>query len=507
MFFVVKQLDGNGTFIQCLQYGGWNYIYPKCTLFKTWPSSWSRHATGLYIYLANVTSANYHGTNWEVCIGNGYVPVNSNGFLVSYTGFLYFTDSLIVSGYPPTGSPTVMPTNTPTISSQPTSLPTSIPSAIPTEYIPPTSIPSSIPSISHSPTISTWQLASDCQKTIDLKYQVSLAGGEYSCINIPAEGHLDYVNVSLYFSGSTAQEWAYDMILAIKYTSGYGIQIGGFEYYLPNITFVGEWPASWRFSTEGWYYANESVSSYNVKGKGSYNVCIVNGWKQANTVNYAGHFLLDGLTSDCTASPTIAPTPSPSSVEWELESDCNEVIELEYDLRLSGYQSSCYTITSAAGFIQNLNMSLFFSGSVNGEYPSDLSLSTKFEDGTGFRIGGFDDNDPDLEYLGGWPPSWRSESDGLYTAYMNISSAKIIDSGKVEVCIANGWEYAHSVNYDGHFQLFGLKRVCDDKKKNSNNDDEDNQMAIALGLSIPLILISLAIGGYFLVKYLQAKNK
>lgn len=91
---------------------------------------------------------------------------------------------------------------------------------------------------------------------------------------------------------------------------------------------------------------------------------------------------------------------------------------------------------------------------------------------------------------------------------MNISSAQIIDSGNFQVCIENGWQYAHTVSYIGNLQLLGLKRTCDEKKKkSSNDDDEDNQLAIALGLSIPLILICSAIGAYFLVRYLQSTQK
>jgi hypothetical protein len=434
MFLVVKELnESTGEFIQCLQYGGWDYVYPECGLINKWPSSWSKHLTGWYNYTADVSRAEFSGSSWEVCVGNGY----EGAYVESYYGSLYFTDSLITTGVPPSSSPTSMPSSLPSISSKPTSVPSGVPSPVPTNSILPTSTPSMIPSISIAPTALHW-IVPKCSAPLKLDFDVSLSGTEYNCITVPAKGAANSVNMSLYFSGSTGLEWPYDMAFAVKAVSGMGVQVGGFEYYLPNISYAGPWPFEWRSPTEGWYSANVSVAKYGVQGQDQYTVCIVNAWVEAAMVSYKGSVLVDGLIYDCTPSPSPAPTPIPTSdPTWALEGECGENTELSYDLQLSGFESSCFSL-NAAGFIQFLNISMFFSGSVNGEWPSDMSLAVKFEDGIGFRIGGFNDEDPDLVYLGSWPATWRNSSAGTYEAFMNISSALIIDSGEVQVCIENG---------------------------------------------------------------------
>lgn len=503
MFLVVKELnETTGEFIQCIQYGGWgDFVYPECVVVGKWPSSWSKHATGWYYYLADVSSAGFSGSSWEICVGNGY----KGSYEESYTGSLFFTGSMITTGIPPTSMPSSMPSFVPTISFQPTSIPSGVPSAVPTQTIIPSRAPSLMPSTSVAPTATHWTIQSKCLDTVYLSYDLSLAGKEYECIIVPAKGLATSINISLYFSGSSGLEWPYDMAFALKSPTGPGIQVGGFEYYLPNISYAGPWPFEWRSPLDGWYYANVSIGKYGVEGSGDYTVCMVNAWVEATEVSYQGQVALDGLDYDCTPSPSPAPTSSPSSLPWILDGECGENTQLSYDLQLAGFESSCYSL-DAAGFIQYLDIVLHFSGSVNGEWPSDMSLSVKFEDGIGFRIGGFDDEDPDLVYLGSWPPSWRNTSDGTYQAFVNISSALIVDSGEVEICITNGWEYAHMVHYDGHLELLGLIRTCD-KKKSNNNDDDGNQTALALGLSIPLVLLAVALGGYFVISYYRKSEQ
>jgi hypothetical protein len=495
MFFVVKEVNAStGEAIGCLQYGGWNYEYPNCQVISDWPTTWDKHLAGWYNYTADVSEGRLSGIAWEVCVGNGFkeAPVES------YYGFLYFTESIITTSIPPSSEPTSRPSSVPTISFQPTSPPSLLPSAAPSEFIPPTTAPTMAPSISPAPTSPHWIVASECLAPLRLQFELSLSGGEYLCVTFPATGVVNSINMSLYFSGSSGLEQPYDMAFAVKDPSGAGVQAGGFNYQLPNISYAGPWPFEWHTSTEGWYAANISTSKFGVQGGGEYAACLVNAWVEAGTVNYEGTVLIDGLVYDCPPSP--APTPLPG---WTSDGECSENVVLGYDLHLAGFEQSCTTV-EAAGFIQDLDISLNFSGSVNGEWPADMSLSVKFEDGIGFRIGGFNDEDPDIVYLGSWPPSWRNSSDGTYVASMNISSALIIDAGEVQICITNGWEYAHPVRYDGRMELLGLLRTCD--KKKSNNDDDDNQTALALGLSIPLVLITVAILAYLGITYYRKQE-
>jgi hypothetical protein len=316
MLLAVQRME-NGVTVECFQYGGWNVKYETdCGILSKWPNSWNHHDSGLYTATADTARANFTGTEWQVCIGNGYTTT----YVVGYEGTLDFTSSLITTGIPPTGTPTGPPSPSPTISPAPTQKPISQPTSTPSSSFPPspapTHVPSSMPTITSMPTSDPWTITSACGETMQMDFDVSLSGKQLVCADFPASDTLDIVNISMQFSGSSSGEWPYDMALVVKYIESSGIQIGGFNYYIPDISYVGPWPTDWRTTKSGSYTAEENVTEYGVSGDGYYGICIVNAWSYAKRVNYKGRVIMQGLNYNCdiTPNPSSVPTSSPPSL-------------------------------------------------------------------------------------------------------------------------------------------------------------------------------------------------
>ena len=325
MLLLVQEYDETGENItDCFQYGGWNVNVEGCGVVNKWPETWNSHTAGYYNATALASRANFSATSWKICIGNGY----TTSYSATYKGHLDFSTSLNTTALPPTSQPTGPPSPAPSISPAPTAKPFSSPTAIPSStHLPtpsPTHVPSHLPTVTAMPTVEPWTITATCGQTMQLAFDTSLAGRQMMCIDFPASGVLDIVNISLFFEGSTTGEWPYDMALIVKYIESSGIQIGGFNYYIPEIDYVGPWPFSWRSSESGLYTATENVTAYEVDGEGYYGICIANAWSYAKTVSYRGQVLLDGLVYRCDISPvpssqpsyrpTAAPTLSPTAL-------------------------------------------------------------------------------------------------------------------------------------------------------------------------------------------------
>lgn len=295
-FVVVKKVDSSGNPTECFQYGGYDYVYPSCGVVSYWPSTWL-NIPGLYTQNADVAPPQFRSERWTVCVGNGWTP----GAPVNYAGMLTFTD-VITTGIPPTPSPTFAPSSFPTISPYPTGTPSSIPTSAPSiSYSPtslPTSRPSSIPTVSLAPTGSPWLKTSECNEDVSFKFDLSLAGAEYDAATFQTSGHLLFVNIELTFSGSTTGEWPADMAIAVGELQQTGVQVGGFDYYIPNITYAGAWPLSWAVGFAGTYNASINVSQYNIGGSGEFGIIMANAWVNGQKVRYSGRVELIGLVDE-----------------------------------------------------------------------------------------------------------------------------------------------------------------------------------------------------------------
>jgi hypothetical protein len=318
MLMVVQKLQGDEV-VSCFQYGGWNIKYAEvCGVVAKWPTSWNHHDSGFYNATAATSRANFTGSSWKICVGNGY----STSYVVGYEGSFDFSPSLMTTGIPPTSMPSGPPSPAPSISPAPTQKPFSQPTAIPTISFPPTPAPThtptSLPTVTSMPTSDPWTVTSSCDGDMQLSFDVSLAGKQLVCADFPASDSLSFVNISLEFSGSSGGEWPYDMAMVVKPVESSGIQVGGFNYYLKDISYAGAWPSSWRTNKAGLYVAEKNVTQYHVTGEGYYGICIVNAWSTAKRVHYQGTVKLKGLKYRCditprpSSTPTLAPTVMPS---------------------------------------------------------------------------------------------------------------------------------------------------------------------------------------------------
>ncbi len=280
-------VSDNGT--MCYQYGGTNedveFIVPDCVLRGAWNASWDSSDTGTYVDTAQM-NINSFSKQWIVCMANG----NVNSSAVSYAGQLVF--SSLKATAPATESPTPTPSFSPSAASE------------------------------HS-----IEVASECNQPLKLEFDTILIGGDFICTILPASNSLLNVNVSLYFEGSVNGEFASDMLLVVNLVNRSGIEIGGFDYYLPNSDYAGPWPSSWNQMAEGWYSASINVTSYRIGGTGLYSVCIANGFSNAASVGYSGVLNMEGLNYQCGA-PTAMPTDRAESSDSENKGDLstNDVV-------------------------------------------------------------------------------------------------------------------------------------------------------------------------------------
>jgi hypothetical protein len=191
---------------------------------------------------------------------------------------------------------------------------------------------------------------------------------------------------------------------------------------------------------------------------------------------------LPTISSHPTYAPTHRPTAVPSitvmptSDPFQLQSTCSSpqdaLLSLAFNTHLSGKQVVCTNILeSLVGTLSLVNMTLLFSGSTTKEFPYDLlfeiilhstSANNLTTTTTGLQIGGFDQRDSDLSYVGPWPDSWKTTKSGIYHAVVDVSSYGLNTSGgQYEICLMNGWKYGKKVSYSGLVTLPTLSLDCD----------------------------------------------
>jgi hypothetical protein len=457
---------------QCLQYGGYNAPYSsKCSIAGSWPSSWDSHKSGTYNAVANITSWKYSGAMWSICIGNGYIQEPyPDPDPVYYSGTLNFT-SLVTTSLPPSLSPTGIPSAQPSISSTPTLQPVVPTTPAPSVSLVPTAQPSRhptpVPSVSYSPTAIPFVVTTECidhtvDPIINISFDASLSGKQKVCAGFSGVGLLRFVNISLFFSGSSTKEYPYDMLLSLAYigqniSQSTSVQIGGWDVFLPNTNNAGRWPASWKSSADGWYYASVDVARYLVQGSGEYEICMVNAWQHAKEVSYKGFMMLPDLRlPGCTVSPTIAPTvtptlastqtptqstppqmtsfptSSPTARHIEQASSVGQAVKVKFDLNIKPFECVC-VLVPGYGLLGNLSTSVSFSSTNSDMLPSDLLVVVSAPDEAAcLEVGGRSGDGVNATVCGCgaplgtylWSPSMNSDA-ALHNNTVDVSGAQM----------------------------------------------------------------------------------
>jgi len=236
-------------------------------------------------------------------LGNGYK--GSAKVLYEGVGLL---SPLVTSAVVPTLSPTLTPSSFPSYSKSPVQAPNT---PKPTLY--PTRKPTAAPTVTFKPTSKAITVnTASCNLGVTFTFDAVLKGTQKVCTYFGAQGGLNTVSAVLNFPGADTVEYPGDMALLVyNPTLTEGIQIGGYDYYIDGITYVGPWPTSWQTTDAGTYTADISVASYGLSGTGYYYVCIANGWYYGAAIDYSGSGSLPALTNDCSLVPA-APTAKPS---------------------------------------------------------------------------------------------------------------------------------------------------------------------------------------------------
>ena len=334
MFIAVKSINHDGSVQACAMYGGYDYDYPGCGKIGHWPSSWETSSDGRYSATADMGRANLAGDRWSVCVGNGW---SGDFFSVGYEGEISFSSDLITYEIPPSPAPTISPTASPTLSHRPTAAPIIAPTFHPTHSpVPsaaPTPQPSVAPTITLTPTVDPLQVISNCGDPVTISFDASLSGGETACMAFNANATLSTIDADMTYGGGNDDEVVGDFVVVVYHLGEFlGIQVGGHEYFIPGVSYVGPWPLSWQNNSAGHYVADVNVSTYHLGGTGNssdYSMCITNGWYYGEKEHYAGTATFHGLIHDCTippptpppfSAPTKRPTPSPTRAPSALPS-------------------------------------------------------------------------------------------------------------------------------------------------------------------------------------------
>jgi len=143
------------------------------------------------------------------------------------------------------------------------------------------------------------------QTTAVVGFNTYLIGGNFSCTTFPAKGNITAINATMYFGGSAAMsgEWASDMLFVLIDPEGDGVQVGGFDVDLPNVTFGGYWADSWDTGATGTYHSLVPVKGITY-GSGIYTACVANGYYYGEyPVVYSGSISLLGVVDNDPVPP------------------------------------------------------------------------------------------------------------------------------------------------------------------------------------------------------------
>jgi len=396
-----------------VQVGGYDYYINSVSYVSPWPASWQSTAPGTYNATIDVSSYGLKGSGfYYLCIFNGWQYASK----IEYKGTgelkgLTYNSALVPPA--PTARPTVKPT------------------------------------VTYAPTKAAVESDSAVGATLDVRFDVSLSGGQQKCASVGATGHVTNVDASYTFTPTGTDSYASDLYITIKSDQVDScLQLGGYNIKMCGsaTTNYYKWPDTFSTTKAGSYSANVNIANtlYANTLTGNYTVCYGNGYTTSAVASFSGHSSFPALT-------TVDVYPS---------SDCAETVSVSFDTVLNGKTASC-TDLGARGSLTQVHMTLNFGGSSGGEYASDMGLAI-FNNISklGLQVGGDDYIIPQTMKAGSWPASWDTAAAGTYKATVDVTAADFGGMGNYRVCIVNGLNIAGSVSYQGTTTLSTLTRKC-----------------------------------------------
>jgi hypothetical protein len=201
----------------------------------------------------------------------------------------------------------------------------------------------------------TVSVSSAYDEQLEVTYDLTFQGGEYTCINAAATGALGSISASLIYSSTDPAQTSVDFVTVIKYTNeakGECIQIGKFNYIGGNgerCSHYYDWPDNWNTgATNGeTYTATVDVSSAGFNyDLGDYTLCFGDGNLASAYDTYVGTISYATLITE------------PINVV-EVTSSYDETLSVHFDVTFEGGDYTCIT-SHATGSLNTIDTSLVF---------------------------------------------------------------------------------------------------------------------------------------------------
>lgn len=299
------------------------------------------------------------------------------------------------------------------------------------------------------------------------------------------------------YNGDSSTQVSNFFAMSLKFEDadvGDCIQIGGAT---EKCNHLFSWDSSFQSSSSGLYNALIDVQQANYEfPNGNYEICFGNG-DQSDSTSYAsivGDVAVIGLTSE------------PES-NMEVSSDDAQTLQTDFDLTVQSGQYMC-TTGRAEGNVNTINVSFTYeNGGSASNVANIIAMSIKFASasvGDCIQIGGATEM---CNHLFAWGSSLQSNLPGDYFASVDVSSAGYnFDLGDYEMCIGNGDQQDSSsyAGFRGSSEFVGLSTVGEAPTMSptphidtSDSDNDDVNEGVAIGLAVPLGLLTIFCLVYF----------
>jgi hypothetical protein len=263
---------------------------------------------------------------------------------------------------------------------------------------------------------------------LELEIDLTVSGGQYSCISSSATGDITSVVANIIFN-STDTTSAVDLLFVIKYATaplGDCIQIGG---SVERCTNLYAWPTEWNAdAVNGQLYTatiDVSDAAYNWP-QGEYQFCFGNSEPTSGYDNFVGTVAVQDLTSE----PAL----------FAVSSAIGETLAVDFNVGFGATDYACID-AYASGTVNFFNASVMFTSTNPDQISLNFVAVIKYADaatqGDCIQVGGAVERC--VNYFT-WPSTWYTDAQNgnTYTALVDVSGANYARApGAYTICIGN----------------------------------------------------------------------